>query len=89
MRYFIDPIDPQEELDYSFDWSLELGSNTISTSSWTVENAVQVGSDNTDKQTFVRIREAVLGTEVSITNTITDNSNQRYERTAKIRVEQR
>ena len=89
MRYFIDPIDPQEELDYSFDWSLELGSNTITTSSWTVENAVLVGSDNTDQQTFVRIREAVLGTEVSITNTITDNSNQRYERTAKIRVEQR
>ena len=40
--------DPDEVLDYSIDWSTWLDSDTISSSSWTVESGITKDSDSND-----------------------------------------
>jgi hypothetical protein len=43
--------DPQAVLDYGFDWSKWLGTDTISTSTWTVPVGITKDSDTHDTTT--------------------------------------
>lgn len=65
--------DPLEVLDYSIDWTNALGTDTISSSTWSVQDgglAVQSSSFSA-KQTIVWLTSGVAGTTAVVKNTVT------------------
>lgn len=85
-------LDPQETVDYSINWLNDLGSDTISTSTWTFDadnpDAVLVKSNptKTDTTTTIWLSAGTSGKTYSIRNTITTAGARTFERTAKITV---
>ena len=82
--------DPQATLDYGFDWSRWLGTDTIATSAWTVPSGL-VGTNeaSTDTTTTVWLSGGVAGMEYRVTNAITTAGGRTEQRTMLIQVEER
>lgn len=60
-----------EVLDYRADWATWLGSDTISTSDWTVPTGLVEDSDsNTTTDATVILSGGVVGTTYTVSNTI-------------------
>ncbi len=80
---------PNEVLDFKFDWSDWLGSDTISTSSWVVPNGITKDSDTNDTtSTTIWLSGGVLGNKYTVLNRIqTGNSPTRVaDRSAYIKM---
>lgn len=80
--------DPDDVLDYGFDWSLWLGVNeTISTSTWILSPGItQNSATNTNTATTVWLSSGVAGTPYSVTNRVVTNQGRTVDRTMTIRV---
>lgn len=77
--------DPDAVLDYTVDWSTWLGSDTISTSGWTVDSGLTtVTSANTTTTATVWVSGGTLDHTYSLTNTIVTAGNRTDERTIRI-----
>ena len=83
--------DPDEVLDYQFDWSEWLQSGeTISTSTWEVETGITKDSDtNTTTTTTIYLSSGTDGETYTITNTIETNVSRTAVRSAEVVVEDR
>jgi hypothetical protein len=85
-------LDPQETVDYSINWANDLGSDTISTSTWTFDVAntdtalVKSNPTKTDTTTTIWLNGGTNGVVYSIRNTIVTAGARTFERTAKITV---
>jgi hypothetical protein len=78
--------DTQAVIDYTIDWSATLSSSspsdTISTSSWAVDNGVTVDSDsNTTTTTTAWVSGGTQWKIASLVNTVTTVGGRTYERT--------
>lgn len=87
--------DPNATLDYAFDWSPWLGTDTIATSQWTIEPsglsvvpASETIFDN-DTKTRVFVTGGALKEDYVLTNTITTNASRTDERSVQISVRDR
>lgn len=62
---------PGERLDHIVNWAIHLGSDTISSSSWTAETGITIDKDtNTTTTATVWLSGGTLGEFYLITNTI-------------------
>jgi hypothetical protein len=58
--------DPDAVLDYAIDWTDRLGSDTISTSTWTVPSGITKDSDNkTTAKTTIWLSGGTVGTPIT------------------------
>ena len=79
--------DPAAVLDYSIDWSEWLGTDTISTSTWTVATGLTVGANqNANGITTVWISGGTAGSSYAVTNKIVTAGGRTDERTFYIAV---
>jgi len=82
--------DPQAVLDYAIDWSDWLGSDTISTSAWTVPAGITKDSDsNTTTTTTIWLSGGTADTDYELINHIVTAGGREDDRTITIRVRQR
>jgi hypothetical protein len=58
-------------LDYRFDWSAWLGSDTIDTAAWAVTSATKDSENATTTTSTVRVSGGTAGTSATLKNTIT------------------
>lgn len=90
MRGFVK--DPDATLDYSIDWSLWLGTDTISASTWVADSGITIVSasesfDTTSTRLFVS--GGAPGEKYTLTNQITTAGGKVDERSIEIRVRNR
>ena len=82
--------DPQAILDYGFDWSEWLGSDTISSSSWTADTGINIDSDtNTSTITSVWLSSGLPGHNYRVVNHVITAAGREDDRTILVSVEQR
>lgn len=88
---FVGAKDPDETLDYLWDWSAWLGADTISTSEFTVSpSGLVIESDNnSDKTSVVWLSGGTAGLIYDVTNRITTVAGRTADRTALIVCQQR
>ncbi len=102
MAYHWPPKDPDETLDYSIDWSRFLGSATITTATWYVNNASGVktlfstglvvnGLQNvfqtaTSQVATIHLGSGTLHEEYTITCSILDSTGSVAERVVRLRI---
>lgn len=86
----LDRIAPKavgEELDYVFDWSGELGADTISSSGFIAADGLTVESDsNTDTTATVWLSGGTAGTVYKVVNTIITAAGRTLVKTVELRV---
>lgn len=84
--------DPDAVLDYGFDWSQWLGTDTIATSTWIVESPLSIvpaSEFNDDTTTRLFISGGDLNASYVITNQITTVGGRTDDRSIEIRIKQR
>jgi hypothetical protein len=82
--------DPDAVLDYQIDWSTWLGSDTISTSAWTVQSGLTKGSDSkTDTTTTVWLSGGTAGQTYRVTNRIVTAGGRTDDRTFWVVVDEK
>jgi uncharacterized phage protein (predicted DNA packaging) len=82
------PKDAGEVLDYQIDWSNELGSDTISTSTWTVPSGLTQDSDTkTDTTATIWLSGGTAGAEYTLLNTIVTSGGRTFEQQASLAIE--
>jgi len=75
--------DPQADLDYVFDWTAWLGSDTINASTWTATPGVTLHGDSIDvggAKTVVWISGGTARVLYTVTNHIVTTSGRRDDR---------
>lgn len=73
--------DTNDILDYTMDWSAWLGSDTISTSSWTVPTGLtSVTTSNTTTSTTVWLSGGTTGVAYTVTNQIVTSGGRTVEK---------
>lgn len=82
------PKDPEEIRDFGVNWAADLGSLTISTSTWSVvSGTVVIDSDtNTNTTTTVRLSGGTLGETCVLTNHVTLSDGQELEQSGKLHI---
>ncbi len=81
----VDPKDPQDVLDYGFDWELWLDGDTITASSWTVPSGLTKDSEAfTTTTATMRVSGGTAGTSYACVNHITTASGQEKDRTLMV-----
>ena len=87
-QYFMK--DPDAILDYSIDWSAWLGSDTISTSSWSVPTGITKVSDSkTTTVTTIWLSGGTEGPTYAVVNHIKTAAGREDDRTLYIKVKSR
>ena len=82
--------DPQAVLDYAVDWATWLGSDTITSSAFTVGTGLTKDSQaTTTTKATVWLSGGTDGTDYQVTNTITTAGGRTDERTITIMVRNR
>jgi hypothetical protein len=83
--------DPQAVLDYQIDWSAWLGTDTISTSTWTVPTGLTQpsASSHSDTTATVWLAGGTEGNSYTVTNHILTASGRQDDRSITITVAQR
>lgn len=74
-----------ELLDYKLDWSEDLGSDTISSSSWDLDGLLAILDENDDTSTTLWIRGVTAGIYNPI-NTVITNGGREIKARASVRV---
>ena len=85
------PKDPQETLDYQFDWSGFIGTDPIASQVLIVNGATLVASGLTsdNKKVNLRVSGGTDGTSAFLENTITTLTGQVIQRTATLKIASR
>lgn len=87
---FPEPKAPNESLDYGFDWSAWLGTDTLATSTWTLPTGLTAGAPaNTTTGTTQYISGGALGQDYIVKNQITTAAGRTAERSAILQVRQK
>lgn len=82
-----DDKDPDEILDYQLDWSEELDTDTISTSTWIVPTGLTEETDsNSTTTTTVWLSGGTIGQVYTLTNRITTAGGRTYDQSVRLRV---
>lgn len=82
--------DPQASLDWGTDWSSWLGTDTITTSTWTVGTGLTKGTDTHDATTAtVWLSGGTAGIRYKITNHIVTAAGRTDERSFYVMVQDR
>jgi hypothetical protein len=83
--------DPSAIIPYTIDWTKWLiGSDTISTSSWTVPSGITKDSDTHDTKTCtIKLSGGTAGQEYTITNKVVTTGGITDERSFTITIEDR
>lgn len=82
--------DPSAVLDYQINWATWLGSDTISTSTWTVPTGITKDSDTkTTTTTTIWLSGGTAGREYNLVNKIVTAGGRTEERMIVIKVIQR
>lgn len=82
--------DPDEVLDYSFDWGEFLNGDTISASDWDVEDGLTVGSDSfSDTVTTVWLSGGQAGRSYTARNRIVTAQGRTADFTQSLYVQSR
>jgi len=83
--------DPDSVLDYGFDWSDWLGSDTISSSDWILSsnNLTEDSSSNDSTTTTIWISGGVAGEKCLVTNRIVTNGSRTVDRSFVLEVNER
>lgn len=83
--------DPDSKLDYKIDWAAWLGgSDTISTSTWTVPDGITKASDtNDDNSTTIWVSGGIAGNDYNLVNHIVTAADREADRTIRIQVRER
>lgn len=84
--------DPNSTLDYSFDWSLWLGTDTIVSSTWIAESGITIVPASeafTDTTTTVFISGGATGEKYKLTNRITTTASRIDDRSINIHIRER
>lgn len=80
--------DPSDILDYSIRWANFLDTDTISTSSWTLESGITNDNDSNDTDsTTVWISGGSEGYTYTVTNRIVTAGGRTKEQSFKLKVE--
>jgi len=91
MRGFVK--DPDAVLDYSFDWGPWLGSDTLATSSWAIDDSglsiVPASESFDDTITAVFLTGGAVGENYVLKNSITTNGSREDDRSVEIKIRQR
>lgn len=79
-------LDPLETKDFTLDWEARLGSDTISSSSWTIPSGLAItNSSNTTTTTTVWLAGGMPGVHYEVINEITTSGSRTLKRTIVIR----
>jgi len=79
--------DPSDQMDYGFDWSDWLGSDTITASAWTVPTGItNFSTSNTTTTSTIWLTGGTHQTDYLITNQITTAGGRIKQRSFKIMV---
>ena len=82
--------DPDAVLDYAIDWSDWLGTDTISTSAWTVDSGITKDSDsNTITTATIWLSGGAAGEHYECTNRITTADGRTDDRTIVIQIQEK
>ena len=82
--------DPDATLDYQIDWSSWLGSDTISTSTWTVPSGITKDSDTASTTTTtIWVSGGTAGTSYELVNRIVTAAGRTDDRTIQINVREK
>jgi hypothetical protein len=82
--------DPSAVLDWGMSWSSWLGTDTITTSTWTVQTGLTKGADTHDATTTtVWLSGGTLGTRYAVTNRVVTAGGRTDERTFHITIKDR
>lgn len=88
MAIFCLTKDPSEVISYTFTWTTELGSDTISSAAWTVPSGLtNVTSSASTTATTVRLSGGTLGARYEVVCHVIGTSGQEYERTLHLQIE--
>jgi len=81
--------DPAEKKDYSVDWSLHLVTDTIGTSTWTVETGLTQttpAASNTDTTTTIWLSGGTADEDYTVTNHVVTAAGREFERSFVVMV---
>lgn len=81
--------DPAETRYYRMDWSAHLGTDTISTSSWTIPAGLTLvanGVVSGNTKTYVLLSGGTANQSYILTNTIVINTGEIYQRSGRLDV---
>ena len=82
--------DPQAVLDYGLNWATWLGTDTISSSSWTVPAPLTKDSDSsTSTLASIWLSGGIAGSSYNVTNTIITAAGRTDERSIRVVVKNR
>ena len=83
--------DPDEVLDYVLDWSLRLGSDSIITSSWVVDNPGLVINSNSyvPTNTTIWLSAGVVNVSYLLTNHVVTQGGRTMEQSVKIKIKEK
>lgn len=79
--------DPQEKLDYTQDWSDELGADTIASDTWAIAPTGPTMSGETNPSTqsgTIFVQGLTAGTFYTLTHQVTTTAGRIFERTISI-----
>ena len=79
--------DPGEVLDYQIDWAAWLGTDTITSSTWTVTGATKVATSSLNAVTTVWVSGGTLGVPARATNTVVTAGGRTGVRSVDISIE--
>lgn len=79
--------DPDDILDYGINWAARLGTDTISASTWIVEDGItQDSASFTDTTTAIWLSGGTAGVTYDITNRIVTAAGRQIDQTVSIAV---
>jgi hypothetical protein len=81
--------DPVAVLDYSFDWSLWLKTDTIATATWTSNGLVQSSTSISGTITTIWLSGGIAGERYIVTCRITTAGGRTDERSIAINIQER
>lgn len=82
--------DPDEVLDYEIDWEARIGTDTISTATWTIPSGLVKDSDSTtDYVATVWLSGGTAGTNYSVGCRVVTEGGRTYDETVILPVKSR
>jgi len=79
--------DPDEILDYQVDWILRLGTDTISTSTWTVPTGITKTTDTkTNTATTIWLSGGTIGVSYELTNRVVTAGGRTMDQSVKLKI---
>lgn len=79
--------DPEDVLDYVINWERWLGDDTISSSSWTVEDGLTKDSEDNDLLTAtIWLSGGTLGATYTLTNSIVTAAGRQADQSIRVKM---